>query len=128
MLNIQNCGGWQQKTLDVVMGIVRSDVIKLGTECLEKCTDVHGFSLPRSVIKMYNQNNTLIYTTTADGRGVYNFYNVCNEHSIYVTQTAVGKLESDRSNIVSLCQCCEIEPKLYIPPISCKPKCEDVCN
>lgn len=128
MLNIQNCGGWQQKTLDVDMGIIKSASLKLGTECLEKCTSIHGFSLPRSVIKMYNNNNTLIYTTTADGRGIYNFYDVCNENSIYVTQTAIGKAESDRSNIVSQCQCCDVEPKLYISPILCKPKCENVCN
>lgn len=128
MLNIQNCGGWQQKTLEVNMGIIKSASLKLGTECLEKCTDVHGLSLPRSVIKMYNQNNTLIYITTADGRGVYKFCNICNEKSVYVTQTVVGKAESDRSNIISQCKECEVEPKLYISQILCKPKCEDVCN
>lgn len=128
MLNIQNCGGWQQKTLEINMGTIKSASLKLGTECLEKCTDVYGLSLPRSVIKMYNNNNTLIYTTTADGRGVYNFYNVCNEKSVYVTQTTIGKAESDRSNIISQCRCEESIPKLYISPISCKPKCEDVCN
>lgn len=96
-----------------IMETEQSETLIINLKCLNKCTDVEGLSVAGSVIKMYNNNHVLIYNVVSDSRGVYKFKNICNQESIYLTQTTLNKLESKISRILSRCVECEVIPKQY---------------
>lgn len=91
-----------------------SETLNINIKCIDKCSNIEGLSVANSLIKMYNNNHILIYTTTSDGRGIYTFKNVCNQESIYLTQTEPNKTESKMSKIISRCINCELIPKTIL--------------
>ncbi len=117
ILSCVNCGNQSiLKELEIEMNNPKSRtlVLKHCNNCIEKCNTISGIASPLAYIKLYNQNNLLLFEQQADKRGVYFFENVCNVDSLYVTQTETNKLESNPSNILSLCTECETTPKIYV--------------